>query len=81
MLLEEKNADTHPKPHTKLYPIFVPSTTMLNSDIPVTPVGSDGHQDHVGSDPIWSRKSGKLYWVSRSVPARVCVCVSAEATR
>jgi beta-1,2-xylosyltransferase len=64
MLLEQKNADTHPKPHTKLFPIFVPSKTMLNSDIPVTPVGSDLGHDAVGADPLWSRKSGKLYWVS-----------------
>ncbi|ODN80875.1 beta-1,2-xylosyltransferase 1 [Cryptococcus amylolentus CBS 6039] len=62
MLLEEKNADTHPKPHTKLLPIFVPSKTALNGDIPVTPIGKDGRRDDVGHDPDWSKKSGKLYW-------------------
>lgn len=64
MFLEEKNADTHPKPHTKLFPILVPSKTGLNGDIPVTPIGRDGRRDDVGPDPEWSRKSGKLYWVS-----------------
>ena len=64
MLLEEKNADTHPKPHTKLYPILVPSKTSLNGDIPVTPIGRDGRRDDIGPDPAWNRKSGKLYWVS-----------------
>ncbi|OWZ65552.1 beta-1,2-xylosyltransferase 1 [Cryptococcus neoformans] len=62
MLLEEKNSDTHPKPHTKLYPILVPSKTALNGDIPVTPIGKDGRRDDIGHDPEWSRKSGKLYW-------------------
>ncbi|OCF60907.1 beta-1,2-xylosyltransferase 1 [Kwoniella mangroviensis CBS 10435] len=62
MLLEEHNSETHPKPHTKLYPILVPSKTMLNGDIPVTPIGRDGRRDDVGPDPEWSRKSGKLYW-------------------
>ena len=66
MLIETKNADTHPKPHTKLFPVFVPSKTMLNGDIPVTPIGKDGRRDDVGNDPPWSKKSGKLYWVSRS---------------
>ncbi|WVF71389.1 beta-1,2-xylosyltransferase 1 [Kwoniella sp. CBS 6097] len=62
MLLEEHNAESHPKPHTKLYPILVPSKTMLNGDIPVTPIGKDGRRDDVGPDPEWTRKSGKLYW-------------------
>lgn len=62
MLLEQKNADTHPKPHTKLYPILVPSKTALNGDIPVTPIGRDGRRDDVGPDPAWNKKSGKLYW-------------------
>ncbi|WWD17085.1 beta-1,2-xylosyltransferase 1 [Kwoniella shandongensis] len=62
MLLEVKDSNTHPKPHTKLYPIMVPSKTMLNGDIPVTPIGRDGRRDDVGPDPEWNRKSGKLYW-------------------
>ncbi len=62
MLLEQKGANDHPVPHTKLYPIFVPSTTVLNRDIPVTPDGNDLGHDAVGHDPEWSRKSGKLYW-------------------
>ncbi|EIW70562.1 beta-1,2-xylosyltransferase 1 [Tremella mesenterica] len=62
MLLEEKTIDTHPKPHTKLFPLFVPSKTTLNGDIPVTPIGRDGRRDDVGPDPAWNRKSGKLYW-------------------
>nr|ODN93002.1 beta-1,2-xylosyltransferase 1 [Cryptococcus depauperatus CBS 7855] len=62
MFLEQKNVDTQPKPHTKLYPIFVPSRTALNGDIPVTPVGRDGRPDDIGHDPEWGRKSGKLYW-------------------
>ena len=64
MLLEIKDSDTHPKPHTKLYPILVPSKTVLNGDIPVTPIGKDGRRDDVGNDPAWNKKSGKLYWVS-----------------
>ena len=63
MLLQVKTADTHPKPHTKLFPIFVPSKTGLNGDIPVTPIGRDGRRDDVGPDPAWNKKSGKLYWV------------------
>jgi len=63
MLLQVKTADTHPKPHTKLFPIFVPSKTALNGDIPVTPIGRDGRRDDVGPDPAWNKKSGKLYWV------------------
>ncbi|WVR06845.1 beta-1,2-xylosyltransferase 1 [Kwoniella sp. DSM 27419] len=62
MLLEEHNAESHPKPHTKLFPILVPSKTSLNGDIPVTPIGRDGRRDDVGPDPEWNRKSGKLYW-------------------
>jgi len=68
MLLEQKTADTHPKPHTKLFPILVPSKTGLNGDIPVTPIGRDGRRDDVGPDPAWNKKSGKLYWVSSSKP-------------
>lgn len=64
MLLEKHDANMHPKPHTKLYPILVPSKTSLNGDIPVTPIGRDGRRDEVGHDPDWSKKSGKLYWVS-----------------
>lgn len=64
MLIEVKNADTHPKPHTKLFPVFVLSKTMLNGDIPVTPIGKDGRRDDVGNDPPWNKKSGKLYWAS-----------------
>ncbi len=64
MLLEEHDQNMHPKPHTKLYPIFVPSKTMLNGDIPVTPIGRDGRRDDVGPDPEWEKKSAKLYWVS-----------------
>jgi hypothetical protein len=66
MLLQVKTADTHPKPHTKLFPIFVPSKTALNGDIPVTPIGRDGRRDDVGPDPAWNKKSGKLYWVCLS---------------
>ena len=62
MFIETKDANTHPKPHTKLYPVFVPSKTMLNGDIPVTPIGRDGRRDDVGNDPAWNKKSGKLYW-------------------
>ncbi|KAL7421975.1 cryptococcal xylosyltransferase 1 [Cryptotrichosporon argae] len=62
MMLEEKTPDTHPKPHTKLFPILVPSITAMHGDIPITPVGSDGHRDDVGNDPEWGAKSGKLYW-------------------
>jgi beta-1,2-xylosyltransferase len=64
MFIETKDAETHPKPHTKLYPILVPSKTMLNGDIPVTPIGRDGRRDDIGHDPAWNKKSGKLYWVS-----------------
>lgn len=64
MLLEAHDQNMHPKPHTKLYPILVPSKTSLNGDIPVTPIGRDGRRDDVGHDPEWSSKSGKLYWVS-----------------
>jgi len=67
MLIEKKNAETHPKPHTKLFPLFVPSKTILNGDIPVTPIGRDGRRDDVGTDPPWNKKSGKLYWVGTSV--------------
>jgi beta-1,2-xylosyltransferase len=67
MLIEKKNAETHPKPHTKLFPLFVPSKTVLNGDIPVTPIGRDGRRDDVGKDPPWNKKSGKLYWVSHSI--------------
>jgi hypothetical protein len=66
MLLQVKTAETHPKPHTKLFPIFVPSKTALNGDIPVTPIGRDGRRDDVGPDPAWNKKSGKLYWVCLS---------------
>jgi beta-1,2-xylosyltransferase len=73
MLLEEHDANMHPKPHTKLFPLFVPSKTTLNGDIPVTPIGRDGRRDDVGPDPEWSKKSGKLYWVSpcAHLPCRV----------
>jgi beta-1,2-xylosyltransferase len=66
MLLEKHTAETHPKPHTKLYPILVPSKTVLNGDIPITPIGSDGRRDDVGNDPDWNKKSGKAYWRGRS---------------
>jgi beta-1,2-xylosyltransferase len=66
MLLEKHNENTNPKPHTKLFPIFVPSKTVLNGDIPITPVGSDGRRDDVGNDPGWSSKSGKAYWRGRA---------------
>ncbi|ORY32933.1 hypothetical protein BCR39DRAFT_522439 [Naematelia encephala] len=62
MLLEVKTEKTQPKPHSKLYPILVPSKTVLNGDIPVTPIGKDGRKDSVGNDLPWSKKSGKLYW-------------------
>lgn len=62
MLLEAHDENMHPKPHTKLYPILVPSKTSLNGDIPVTPIGRDGRRDDVGFDPEWSQKQGKLYW-------------------
>ncbi|ORX35699.1 hypothetical protein BD324DRAFT_631296 [Kockovaella imperatae] len=62
MLIEVHDPESHPKPHTKLYPILVPSKTVLNGDIPVTPIGRDGRRDDVGYDPEWNKKSGKLYW-------------------
>ncbi|KAK4688087.1 beta-1,2-xylosyltransferase, partial [Tremellales sp. Uapishka_1] len=62
MLLEVHAPDAHPKPHTKLFPIFVPSKTVLHGDIPITPVGRDGRRDDVGHDPAWNKKSSKLYW-------------------
>ena len=71
MFIEHKDEKTQPKPHTKLYPILVPSKTMLNGDIPVTPIGRDGRRDDVGVDPAWNKKSGKLYWVSEA-----CDCLS-----
>jgi beta-1,2-xylosyltransferase len=67
MLLEEHSPDSHPKPHTKLLPILVPSKTSLNGDIPITPVGKDGRRDDVGNDPEWSKKSAKMYWVGLDV--------------
>jgi beta-1,2-xylosyltransferase len=69
MLLEAHGEDMHPKPHTKLYPILVPSKTSLNGDIPVTPIGRDGRRDDVGFDPDWSKKESKLYWVRRLLPS------------
>lgn len=66
MFIETKDEKTHPKPHTKLYPLLVQSKTMLNGDIPVTPIGKDGRRDDVGDDPSWSKKSPKLYWVGCS---------------
>lgn len=66
MLLEKHTKDTQPKPHTKLYPILVPSKTILNGDIPITPVGRDGRRDDVGLDPAWKDKSGKVYWRGRA---------------
>ena len=60
--IEEKTSESHPQPHTKLYPIFVQSKTMLNGDIPATPIGRDGRRDDIGNDPAWNTKSNKLYW-------------------
>ncbi|WOO80670.1 Beta-1,2-xylosyltransferase 1 [Vanrija pseudolonga] len=62
MFLEKHNEGTHPQPHTKLLPLFVPSKTILNGDIPVTPIGKDGRRDDVGPDPKWTSKNGKVYW-------------------
>lgn len=67
MTLEIKNEKSQPKPHTRLLPIMVPSRTILNGDIPITPVGKDGRRDDVGDDPLWPAKSNKLYWVSSRV--------------
>lgn len=66
MFIEKHTQDSHPKPHTKLYPILVPSKTVLNGDIPITPIGSDGRRDDVGKESAWSSKNGKLYWRGRS---------------
>lgn len=62
MPLEIKNAESQPKPHTRIMPIFVPSRTVLHADIPITPIGKDGRRDDVGNDPTWGSKSGKMYW-------------------
>lgn len=62
MALEVKGAQSQPKPHTRLLPVFVPSRTGIHADIPITPVGKDGRRDAVGSDPEWKKKSDKLYW-------------------
>lgn len=61
--LEHKDADSQPKPHTRLLPIFAQSRSKLHADIAVTPVGKDGrHRHEIGFDPLWKKKSGKLYW-------------------
>jgi beta-1,2-xylosyltransferase len=81
MFIEAKDSEAHPKPHTKLYPIFVPSKTALNGDIPVTP---DARTEDIGYDPEWNRKSAKLYWVgivapySRTSPADVSFSVVSQ---
>jgi hypothetical protein len=79
MLLQQKTADTHPKPHTKLFPILVPSKTGLNGDIPVTPIGRDGRRDDIGPDPAWNKKSGKLYWVSLFLLSSICAYIIARS--
>lgn len=62
MFLEEHVETASPKPHTKLLPIFSLSKTSLHQDIPVTPVGKDGEFETPGREPLWNKKSGKLYW-------------------
>ena len=62
MFIEVKDEGVHPRPHTELYPILVPSKTMLNGDIPVAPIGRSENRYDVGKDPAWNYKSGKLYW-------------------
>lgn len=62
MFLEEHVETSSPKPHTKLMPIFSLSKTVLNQDIPVTPIGKDGHFESAGIEPAWNKKSGKMYW-------------------
>lgn len=81
MFIETKDEGTHPKPHTKLFPLLVPSKTMLNGDIPVTPIGRDGRRDDVGNDPAWNKKSGKMYWVRGAFGATICKLTSSVVSQ
>ncbi|KAL7413213.1 hypothetical protein BDY24DRAFT_389314 [Mrakia frigida] len=69
--LNPLNAESTPRPHTRLLPILSLSRTLVNADVPVAPVGivSGGvTREDVGREPLagWAGKSEKLYW--RGVP-------------
>ena len=62
LLLEPHDADSHPRPHTQLLPLFSLAKTSVNSDILITPL--DQFHDPKGRDPVWEdKRDPRLAWV------------------
>lgn len=65
LLLEPHDADSHPRPHTQLLPLFSLAKTSVNSDILITPL--DQFHDPKGQDPEWEdKRDPRLGWVCLS---------------
>lgn len=61
LTIEPHTPDSHPRPHTRLLPLFSLAKTSINSDILITPLEQFSHELSV--DRSWERKSDpRLLW-------------------